>query len=239
MEKIKEKMKTFNFGAEGDNIVLSPAPLEGPNLAAISSLFGNQSLATTKMTSPVGTAIWGGIQTTYISRIDTLAVPKSEAVAYLFGNGAKPDRYAQVNVAFGSLPEPKFVEYKVGPLSANAEDMHVTRLSDTDQLWGSRPREGNEMRAIKTMVDYILNEDELAIICSESFAGKTHGKGLNNHELAPPGLIGKLRRTPILINFAIEGTTTDDLFSFQLFQQYRLFLYRSPLTTQRKIQVCG
>jgi len=205
MDKILSKMEMFDFSKEGENIILTPAPLAGPNRDEISKLFGNESLATSKKTSPPG-AIWGGIQTTYISRIDTFSVPKSEAVKYLFEDGTKPDRYAQVNVAFGSLSKPKFVEYKVGPLSAKRKDMRVRRLSGVDQIWGSRPREGNEMRALKTMVDYILNEDEFLTICRESFAGKTHGNGLNNHEPAPPGLIGVERKTQILINFAIEGT---------------------------------
>ena len=204
MDKIKARMAVFDFSDEGDNISLASAPLAGPDRSAISKLFGNESLATAQKTSP--DAIWGGIQTTYISRIDTLAVPKAEAVAYLFEEGVEPDRYAQVNIAFGSLPKPKFVEYKIGPLNVNVANMIVSRLSDIDQVWGSRPREGNEMNALKTMVDYILNEDELSTICSESFAGKTHSNGLNNHELAPPGLIGAERKTKILINFAIDGT---------------------------------
>ena len=103
----------------------------------------------------------------------------------------------RVNVNFGGLAEPKFSEYKVGPLSALPEEMTVEKLSD--QVWNSRPREGNEMRALKTMVSEILNEDDFVIITSESFAGKTHGDGLSDHELAPPGLIPEQRFTQIRI----------------------------------------
>lgn len=105
-------------------------------------------------------------------------------------------------MAFGSLTDPKFSEYKVGPLNLPANEMTITKLSD--QLWGSRPREGNEMRALKTMVDLILNEEDLKTICSESFGGAIHGAGLNNHEPAPPGLIGAERKTQIVVNFNIE-----------------------------------
>ena len=105
-------------------------------------------------------------------------------------------------MAFGSLTDPKFSEYKVGPLNLPADEMTITKLSD--QLWGSRPREGNEMRALKTMVDLILNEEDLKTICSESFGGAIHGAGLNNHEPAPPGLIGAERKTQIVVNFKIE-----------------------------------
>ena len=105
-------------------------------------------------------------------------------------------------MAFGSLTDPKFSEYKVGPLNLPANEMTITKLSD--QLWGSRPREGNEMRALKTMVDLILNEEDLKTICSESFGGAIHGAGLNNHEPAPPGLIGAERKTQIVVNFKIE-----------------------------------
>ena len=105
-------------------------------------------------------------------------------------------------MAFGSLTDPKFSEYKVGPLNLPADEMTITKLSD--QLWGSRPREGNEMRALKTMVDLILNEEDLKTICSESFGGAIHGAGLNNHEPAPPGLIGAERKTQIVVNFNIE-----------------------------------
>jgi hypothetical protein len=204
MEKIKYAMSVFDFGDEGMGIELTDAPLAGPDRAAIGKLFGVQSTATTQLTSP--SAIWGGIQTNYISRIDTLHPPKAEATAFLFGDGAMPERYAQVNVAFGALDEPKFVEYKIGPLSSTAELMDITRLNDIDQLWNSRPREGNEMRALKAMVDEILNEEDFFTICTESFAGQTHGNGLDNHELAPPGLVGKERYTQIRVSFAIEGT---------------------------------
>lgn len=196
-------MSLFDFSSEGPDIVLNEAPLAGPNRDAISELFAGASLATTQLTSP--SAIWGGIMTTYISRIDTLPVVKAEATSYLFGDGPMPERYAQVNVAFGSLPEPKFVEYKVGPLSATPEEMTIERIGE-DQLWGSRPREGNEMRALKTMVDYILTEDDFLTITSQSFAGKTHGAGLNNHEPAPPGLVGSDRFTQILVSFNVGGT---------------------------------
>jgi hypothetical protein len=203
MTKIGTKLSTFDFSVDGDaSTVLAPAPLAGPDGAAISALFGSQSLATTQLTSP--SAIWGGIQKTYIARIDVLNPTKAAATAYLFGDGAKPERYAQANVAFGSIATPKFVEYKVGPLDGPAEDMTVERLSE--QLWGSRPREGNEMRALKTMVDMILNEDDFLTLTSESFAGKTHGNGLNNHEPAPPGLVGSDRFTQITILFTVEGT---------------------------------
>lgn len=203
MAKIVTTLSTFDFTEDGDALtVLAPAPLAGPDGAAISELFGSQSLATTRLTSP--SAIWGGIQKTYIARIDVLNPTKAAATAYLFGDGAKPGRYAQVNVAFGSIATPKFVEFKVGPLDGPAEDMTVERLSE--QLWGSRPREGNEMRALKTMVDMILNEDDFLTLTSESFAGKTHGNGLNNHEPAPPGLVGSDRFTQITILFTVEGT---------------------------------
>ena len=82
--------------------------------------------------------------------------------------------------------------------------MTVEKLSD--QVWNSRPREGNEMRALKAMVSEILNEDDFIIITSESFAGKTHGDGLSDHELAPPGLVPEERFTQIRIMFAVEGT---------------------------------
>jgi hypothetical protein len=203
MVKIATKLSTFDFTVDGDALtVLAPAPLAGPDGSAISQLFGSQSLATTQLTSP--SAIWGGIQETYIARIDVLNPTKAAATAYLFGDGAKPGRYAQANVAFGSIATPKFVEYKVGPLDGPAEDMTVELLSE--QLWGSRPREGNEMRALKTMVDMILNEDDFLTLTSESFAGKTHGNGLNNHEPAPPGLVGSDRFTQITILFTVEGT---------------------------------
>lgn len=117
-----------------------------------------------------------------------------------------PDRYAQVNVIFGGLAEPLFLEYKVGPLSYPGEEMMVTRLNDIDQLFNSRPREGNEMRALKAMVDIILNEPDFLIITSESFGNKTHGAGLDNHELAPPGLAGNDRFTQIRISFDVVGT---------------------------------
>lgn len=61
------------------------------------------------------------------------------------------------------------------------------------------------MRALKTMVDLILTETDMATITSESFASKIHGAGLNNHEPAPPGLIGSHRTTQILLNFDVEG----------------------------------
>jgi hypothetical protein len=203
MTKIVTRLGTFDFTPEGDALtVLTPAPLAGPNRAAISELFGGQSLATTRLTSP--SPIWGGIQTTYIARIDVLNPTKAAATAFLFGTGAKPERYAQVNVAFGSIATPKFVEYKIGPLDGPADDMTVERLAE--QLWGSRPREGNEMRALKAMVDEILNEDDFLTLTSESFAGKTHGNGLNNHEPAPPGLVGSDRFTQITILFTVEGT---------------------------------
>jgi hypothetical protein len=203
MDKIATKLSTFAFADEGEpDTVLAPAPLAGPDGAAISELFGSQSLATTQLTSP--SAIWGGIQQTYIARIDVLNPTKAAATAYLFGGGPKPERYAQVNVAFGSISAPKFVEYKVGPLDGTAENMTVERLAE--QLWGSRPREGNEMRALKTMVDMILNEEDFLTLTSESFAGKTHGNGLNNHEPAPPGMVGSDRFTQITILFTVEGT---------------------------------
>jgi hypothetical protein len=96
---------------------------------------------------------------TYIPRIEVYPVNKAEATAYLFDDGPMPDRYAQVNVNFGSIDPPKFVEYKVGPLHAAPELMVVTKISD--QLWNSRPREGNEMRALKSMVDEIMNEADI------------------------------------------------------------------------------
>merc|ERR1719198_528023 len=101
---------------------------------------------------------------------------------------------ACVNVAFGELATPKFTEYTVGPL--DSDTMTITKVAD--QLWGLRPREGNEMLALKTMVDLILNEDDLKTIQMESFDGKWHGNGLNNHEPAPPGMIGEERKTQIL-----------------------------------------
>lgn len=203
MVKVATRLSTFDFTTEGDALtVLAPAPLAGPDRAAITELFGGQSLATTRLASPG--PIWGGIQRTYLARVDTLPPAKAAATDYLFGNGAKPARYAQANVAFGALAAPKFVEYKVGPLDGPAEDMTVTRLAE--QLWGSRPREGNEMRALKTMVDMILNEEEFQTLTRESFAGKTHGAGLNNHEPAPPGLVGADRFTQITILFTVEGT---------------------------------
>jgi len=200
MDQIKAFLSTYDFSNESPDIILNEAPLAGPDRDAISDLFGDSSLATTQLSSP--SAIWGGIMTTYISRIDTLPVSKAAALAYLDGSSARPDRYAKVNIAFGSLEEPYFAEYKVGPLSSS--EMTAEKLSD--QLWGSRPREGNEMRALKTMVDYILNEDDFKVICAESFAGKTHGNGLNNHEPAPPGLKGSERHTQILVAFTISGT---------------------------------
>jgi hypothetical protein len=203
MDKIATVLSTYDFtdaGAPGT--VLTPAPLAGPDRTAIDELFGGMSLATTMLTSP--SAIWGGIQTTYISRIDVLNPTKAAATAYLFGEGPKPERYAQANVAFGSIATPKFVEYKVGPLDGPVEEMTVEMLSE--QLWGSRPREGNEMRALKAMVDSILNEEDFLTLTSESFAGKTHGNGLNNHEPAPPGLVGSDRFTQITILFTVEGT---------------------------------
>jgi hypothetical protein len=202
MNKIVTRLGTFDFSVDGDSLTVLAPGVGWTDGAAISELFGSQSLATTQLTSP--SAIWGGIQTTYIARIDVLNPTKAAATAYLFGDGAKPGRYAQVNVAFGSIAAPKFVEYKVGPLDGPAEDMTVEFLAE--QLWGSRPREGNEMRALKTMVDMILNEEDFLTLTRESFAGKTHGNGLNNHEPAPPGLVGSDRFTQITILFTVEGT---------------------------------
>lgn len=205
MNKIKEVMMAYDFSAEGAEITLTAQPLAGPDSSAILELFGGAPIATTQLSSPAtGYPIWGGIMTNYISRIDTLPPGKNAAVAFLAGDGSPPPRYAKVNVAFGGLDAPKFTEYKVGPLDAAVGDVTVTKLAD--QLWGSRPREGNEMRALKTMVDLILNEDGMKTICSESFGGATHGAGLNNHEPAPPGLVGNQRKTQILINFKIDGT---------------------------------
>jgi len=205
MRAVAARMASFDFSAEGPGIVLNEAPLQGPDRAAIDALFEGASVATTVLDTPAGLGpIWGGIMTTYIARIDTLPVPKAAALAYLGEGGPRPERYAKVNVAFGQLDPPKFSEYKVGPLGAEPGSMVVEKIAD--QLWGSRPREGNEMRALKTMVDMILTEPDMQTITRESFAGKTHGVGLNNHEPAPPGTAGAQRTTQILINFAVEGT---------------------------------
>jgi hypothetical protein len=54
MAKIATKLSTFDFTGEGDALtVLNPAPLAGPNGAAISELFGSQSLATTDLPVPL------------------------------------------------------------------------------------------------------------------------------------------------------------------------------------------
>ena len=211
MEMIAEAMMLYDFPEEFGTVEaskqfggleLAMQPLAGPDREAISELFAGQSLATTALKSPG--PIWGGIQTNYIARIEPHPPIKAEATAYLFGEGPRPDRYARVNVNFGGLAEPKFCEYKVGPLSADPADMTITKLSD--QIWNSRPREGNEMRALKAMVNEILTEDDLVVIQSESFAGKIHGDGLSDHELAPPGLIAEERFTQIRVMFAVEGT---------------------------------
>lgn len=183
-------------------IALAMQPLAGPDRTAISELFAGQSLATSALTSPG--PIWGGIQTNYIARIELIPPPKANATAYLFGDGPMPGRYVRVNVNFGGLPEPSFNEYQVGPLASAPEEMTIEKL--TDQIWNTRPREGNEMRALKAMVSEILNEDDFIIITSESFAGKAHGDGLSDHELAPPGLIAEERFTQIRVMFAVDGT---------------------------------
>lgn len=206
MVKVHTRMQSYDFTDDlGFAVTLNNQPLSGPNRTAIGDLFGADSLATTQKASPG--PIWGGIMTNYIARIDTYPPVKSEALAYLDGSGAKPIRYAKVNVNFGGIPEPKFMEYKVGPLDVNDDDlpaMTVTQVNGV-QRWDSRPREGNEMRALKNMVDIMLNEDRMKTICQESF-GATHGDGLNNHEPAPPGIAPYQRTTQILINYAIGGT---------------------------------
>eukprot|EP00927_Polykrikos_kofoidii_P084832 TRINITY_DN9053_c0_g1_i2.p1 TRINITY_DN9053_c0_g1~~TRINITY_DN9053_c0_g1_i2.p1 ORF type:complete len:948 (+),score=134.45 TRINITY_DN9053_c0_g1_i2:77-2920(+) len=182
-------------------VKFSPAPLPKPNATAIKALFGSDSLATTKKTSDP--SLWGGIMLTYISRIDIKWPEKAVALNYLDGNGANPGRYARVNIAYGQCATPYFVEYQVGPLDGDATDMTATKLAS--QPWGSRPREGNEMRALKTMVDIILNEPRMQQITTESFGGN-HGIELNNHEPAPPGILADERKTQILINYKIDGT---------------------------------
>lgn len=216
MEKIFDAFKAHDFTTDGfssGEVEFHPilrAGVKGrtpkPDKDKILELFGGDSLATTQKTSPAPAdgepPIWGGIMTTYINRMDPCPQVKTDAVAHLYGSGAKLDRYACISVAFGGLATPKFTEYKVGPL--DAASMTITK--GDDQLWGSRPREGNEMLALKTMVNLILNEEDMKTIQMESFDGKWHGNGLGDHEPAPPGLLGHERRTQILVNFAIEGT---------------------------------
>jgi hypothetical protein len=82
----------------------------------------------------------------------------------------------EVNVAFGSIAAPSLSN--IGWTSGwPAEDMTVEFLAGA--TLGSRPREKNA-RALKTMVDMILNEEDFLTLTRESFAGKTHGNGLNN-----------------------------------------------------------
>jgi len=199
MDKVFAALAAFDFG---DGAVLTPAPLPPPDVDAVKELFGSNSLATTSIASPG--RIWGGIMHNYVARQELYLPNKAEALAYLAGTGPAPARYAEVHIALGALETPRFVEYKVGPLDGPAAEMEVIFLSD--QLFNSRSREGNEMRALKLMVDLILNEPEMQTITQESFGGAVHGTGLNNHEPAPPGLIGTERKTPILVNYAIQGT---------------------------------
>jgi hypothetical protein len=55
------------------------------------------------------------------------------------------------------------------------------------------------------MVDMILNEEDFLTLTRESFAGKTHGNGLNNHEPAPPGLVDRIALHRLQF-FTVEGT---------------------------------
>jgi len=209
MNKIVTAFETFNLGScDGgmgawttDTVpTMSKAPLPGPNTTAIKTLFGADSVSTAKASS---SAIWGGIQHTYISRIDALWPVKSEALAYLDGSGPNPGRYAKVNVAFGQCATPYFKEYKVGPLDGNAADMTMTELAK--QPWGSRPREGNEMAALGAFVNIMMNEDDFATLTRESFGG-VQGEELNHHKMAPPGLGTDERKTMIRIDYKIKGT---------------------------------
>lgn len=124
LEKIFEAHDSIGDGSNitADNNVLFHPILRGgvkgrtpkPNMTGIAALFGTDSLATTQKTSPLPTdqatqqTLWGGIQTTYLSRIDPCPVSKAVAVSYLYGDpaGTAPDRYACVNVAFGGLAIP-------------------------------------------------------------------------------------------------------------------------------------
>ncbi|CAB9503798.1 sensitive amine oxidase [Seminavis robusta] len=207
MQQVMEAMMLYDFSneADDDNITLTLQPLPLPDVMAIGQLFYGQSLATTAIPSPG--PIWGGIQTNYIARMELIPPIKQEATAFLFGNddAPMPGRYARVNVNFGALAQPKFVEYKVGPLSADSNEMIVEKLSE--HIWNTRPREINEAWCLKLMVHMILTEEDFQIITSESFANKTHlFNGLSDHEGAPPGLLPEERYTQVRVMMDVHGT---------------------------------
>lgn len=61
MVQIAIAMSSFDFSDVGPNITLTPAPLAGPDRAAIAELFGDSSTATTMLTSPGKHNWWNGL----------------------------------------------------------------------------------------------------------------------------------------------------------------------------------
>jgi hypothetical protein len=56
------------------------------------------------------------LQMNYINRMELFTPNKAQALSYLDGTGAVPDRFARVWVSRGADATPTCAEYKVGPL---------------------------------------------------------------------------------------------------------------------------
>ncbi len=65
------------------------------------------------------------LQKTYISRMELFYPSKAQALSYLDGAGAVPNRYAHVWVNRGSDGTPSLAEYKVGPLGSATSNWTV------------------------------------------------------------------------------------------------------------------
>ncbi|TFK22683.1 copper amine oxidase [Coprinopsis marcescibilis] len=109
-----------------ENYAYCPAPVQIPGKAPKKNIWAG--LTNAEVTSVLGfvhepasglnltSYDKKGLWDNYVYLVEQIMPNKTEAVSFVDGNGAAPDRYARVAVSFGATEEPYYEDFIVGPL---------------------------------------------------------------------------------------------------------------------------
>ena len=147
--------------SSGEEYLSSPfAPLVVDEIhLAVESLFSRNLATNTE-----------SLRDNIVSHVYLYPQDKSLVLDYLDNGGAFPGRYAKVHVVRGANDPPDVMEYKVGPLNENVENITVEELrNDTEITFNQRPFEVREFGLIQKLLTHHLKA--INGLLGESFAG--------------------------------------------------------------------
>ncbi|KAL4225168.1 hypothetical protein ACF0H5_015860 [Mactra antiquata] len=152
----------------------------------------------------------GGLKSNYL-RSMILSPPEKEAVRkYKAGTGPYPGRYVEAHVVRGKLPQPDYMQYKIGPV--NKDTMTVQQLyADGELDYNSRPYDGIEISLYHVMLKEDFNI--LEALTKESFDGAFYSDENSDFSIfffnGPPGVKSNERETRFSAYFNPYGNEAE------------------------------